>query len=78
MALREQDPRPAVRDAQGRPAQFRPVLGWAAVGALLLAFELFVLVRWVAGASFRPTDPGLDAIDPGTGRADPQTLTSNP
>jgi hypothetical protein len=68
MTVREHDPAPVGRPAESpRPDRFRPVLGWAAVGAALLAFELYVLARWVLGANFVPTDPGPDAIDPGTG-----------
>jgi len=40
----------------------RPVLWWAGTGGLLLAFQIFVMVRWVAGPNFVPTDPGPDPI----------------
>lgn len=67
MALREQDPRPsaarrAADSGDAQPARFRPIVGWAAVGAAMFAFEIYVLARWVAGSSFAPTSPGADAI----------------
>jgi hypothetical protein len=34
----------------------------AVLGGLLLAFELYVLARWVLGPNFRPTDPGPDPL----------------
>jgi hypothetical protein len=45
--------------AAARP---RPVLYLAAVGALLLAFELFVLARWATGPHFTATPTGPDRI----------------
>jgi hypothetical protein len=48
-----------------RPSKLPPVLGWAAVGAALLAFQMFVLLRWMTGANFTPTTPGPDAISGG-------------
>lgn len=39
----------------------RPVVavkGWAALGAALLAFQAFVLVRWISGPYFKSVDPG--------------------
>jgi hypothetical protein len=42
------------------PAQPRPVLYLAAVGALLIAFELSVLGRWVTGPNFKATPTGVD------------------
>jgi hypothetical protein len=38
------------------------VLWWASAGVLLLAFQIFVLTRWVAGPNFKATDPGPDVL----------------
>lgn len=40
----------------------RPVLWWASAGVLLLAFQVFVLARWVFGSNFKATDPGADEL----------------
>lgn len=40
----------------------RPVVFWAVLGALFLAFQLMVLGRWVTGPNFVSTDPGPDPI----------------
>jgi hypothetical protein len=40
----------------------RPVLGWAAAGAVLLAFQIFVMARWVLGPNFKSTPPGPDRL----------------
>lgn len=39
-----------------------PVVYWAAAGAVLLAFQVYVLGRWVTGPNFKATvpDPGSD------------------
>jgi Spirocyclase AveC-like len=58
-------PSPTVEPA---PPRSRPVVTFAGVGALLLAFELYVLARWVAGPNFKPTPPGPDPIS-GAGQA---------
>ena len=47
-------------EQQGRPT--RPVLWWATVGGVLLAFQVFVLARWVFGPNFTSTDPGPDEL----------------
>jgi hypothetical protein len=44
------------------PRRLRPVVAWAVVGAAVLAFEVFVLARWVSGPLFEtvpvgPSDP---------------------
>lgn len=35
-----------------------PVKAWAATGAVILAFEAWVLVKWVSGPHFEQVDPG--------------------
>lgn len=40
--------------------QPRPVLMWAALGAALLVFQLFVLARWIFGPHFTSTPTGSD------------------
>lgn len=40
----------------------RPILFWASAGALLLAFEIVVLARWIFGSRFVATDPGPDPL----------------
>jgi hypothetical protein len=55
--------RPGVDDKAPRP--WRPVLAWAAAGALLLVFEAVVLGRWVLGPNFKSTPPGPDQIPAG-------------
>ena len=47
-----------------KPHSPRPVLWWAAVGGALLAFQVFVMSRWVFGPNFVSTDPGPDPIPP--------------
>lgn len=44
---------------------WRPVIGWATAGAVLLAFEAIVLARWVFGPNFKSTSPGPDQISRG-------------
>jgi hypothetical protein len=39
-----------------------PVLGWAAAGVVLLAFQIFVMARWVLGPNFKSTPPGPDQL----------------
>jgi Spirocyclase AveC-like len=52
--------------ADGQLARsWRPVIGWATAGAVLLAFEAVVLARWVFGPNFKSTPPGPDQISPG-------------
>lgn len=49
--------------AQSQGARrFNPALAWSLVGAAMLAFEFFVLARWISGPYFTPTDPGPDPI----------------
>lgn len=39
-----------------------PVAIWATIGVLILAFQLYVLGKWVTGPYFVATDPGPDPI----------------
>lgn len=48
------------------PSRFAPVRVWALVGAVMLAFEVYVLARWLTGGGLRPADPGPDVVGPGT------------
>jgi hypothetical protein len=56
---------PAVEPTSPRS---RPVVTFAVVGALLLAFEVYVLARWATGPNFKSTPPGPDPI-PGAEQA---------
>jgi Spirocyclase AveC-like len=47
------------------PRSWRPVVAWAAAGAVLLSFETVVLARWVFGPNFKSTPPGPDQISSG-------------
>lgn len=47
-------------------AKPRAVLYWATVGALLIAFEAYVLIRWVTGPNLERTPTGPDTISDGT------------
>ena len=59
-----QDARPQVRAGadDAVPPSWRPVLAWAAAGAVLRGFEIVVLARWVLGPNFKSTPPGPDQI----------------
>lgn len=47
------------------PRQINPVLVWAMVGALFMAFELYVWGTWVGSANFgRVTVTGADSVSP--------------
>ena len=59
-------PRVRVAETAGQQPRLRPVLVWAAVGAVLLAFELFVLIKWLGGPNLTATKPGPDRISDGT------------
>lgn len=55
-------PTAAPRAEAVEPRRLRPVVAWAVVGAAVLAFEVFVLARWVTGPLFEtvpvgPSDP---------------------
>jgi hypothetical protein len=54
--------RPAVRVEAPAEARNKPVVVWAVVGGLMLAFELFVLARWVFGDNFVRTPSGPDTV----------------
>jgi hypothetical protein len=47
-------------DQQARPP--RPVLWWSGAGVAVLAFQVFVLAKWVFGPNFTSTDPGPDPL----------------
>jgi hypothetical protein len=58
---------PAIRTIADAGAEKpRPVLYWALAGALLLAFEIYVLTRWVAGPNLESTPTGPDQVSSGT------------
>jgi Spirocyclase AveC-like len=57
--------RPAA-PAEEAAARTRPVLIWATIGGLLVAFEAFVLARWILGANFTATKPGPDGVSGAT------------
>jgi hypothetical protein len=48
--------RPTV-ESSARARPFRPVLLWASIGGLILAFQIYVLARWITGPHFTPTHP---------------------
>ena len=58
-------PPEAVAPAPRVPERPRPVLYLAAIGALLLAFEIYVLTRWVTGPHLTATPTGPDPISSG-------------
>ncbi|NMO91680.1 spirocyclase AveC family protein [Actinomycetospora sp. TBRC 11914] len=47
---------PSIEDVE--PRRTRPVNVWAVVGAVIIAFEVWVLIRWVSGPYFVRVDPG--------------------
>jgi len=47
------------------PRSWRPVIAWAAAGAVLIVFEIVVLGLWVFGPNFKSTPPGPDQISSG-------------
>ena len=47
-------------DQQAR--QLCPVLWWSSAGVVLLAFQAFVLAKWIFGPNFVSTDPGRDEL----------------
>lgn len=44
----------------------RPIVAWGIAGALMIAFELYVLGRWVTGPHLKTTPTGADSISSGT------------
>lgn len=49
--------------AAGKP---RPVLYWAVIGAAMIAFQVFVLGKWVSGPNLKQTPTGPDEISSGS------------
>ncbi|HEY7053648.1 MAG TPA: spirocyclase AveC family protein [Mycobacterium sp.] len=47
----------AVLGTQTQP-KFRPVMAWACVGGAILAFQLYVWIRWITGPNFERVPPG--------------------
>jgi hypothetical protein len=47
--------------------QPRPIVALAVVGALIFAFMVFVLGRWIFGPNFKSTPTGPDPISDGQG-----------
>ena len=50
-----------------------PVKWWAALGAGILAFQAFVLARWLTGPYFKHVDPGPTPL-PGWMKVRPDVL----
>ncbi|MGH2555197.1 MAG: spirocyclase AveC family protein [Actinomycetota bacterium] len=46
--------------APGRRAQ--PIKWWAGLGAASLAFEIYLVIRWITSGNFRPTPGGPDEV----------------
>lgn len=44
---------------------FRPVIFWAVLGFIFLAFQIYVLGKWLGGPYFVATDPGPDPVSQG-------------
>ncbi len=40
----------------------RPILWWSSAGFVLLAFQVFVLVKWICGPNFTSTAAGPDVL----------------
>jgi hypothetical protein len=54
-------PAPISGDQKASPAEpskTKPIVIWATLGALMLAFEAFVIIRWVTGPYFTRVEPG--------------------
>lgn len=56
-----------IATGRARPAplidtKLAPIGVWAALGVLILLFQLYVLGRWITGPNFVPTPTGPDAI----------------
>jgi hypothetical protein len=43
-----------------QPRKLVPVKAWALVGALILTFQAYVMVKWLTGPYTQPVDPGPD------------------
>lgn len=59
--IAEQAP-PATGSPRTGPRSPRPVLLWASAGVAALAFQVFVLARWVLGPDFTATPTGDDPL----------------
>jgi len=46
------------RPSPVEPPKTKPVVVWATLGALLLAFEAWIIIRWVTGPYFVRVEPG--------------------
>jgi hypothetical protein len=51
-------PREAVQETIIEERVALPVKVWATVGALVLAFEIFVIAKWITGPNFTPVHTG--------------------
>lgn len=59
MSVRDVATRPVKAGAPARPpAGFRPVLGWAWLGACFVALFAYLILRWVTSSTFEPTPAG--------------------
>jgi hypothetical protein len=54
----------AARPVADADRPISPVRGWAALGATVLAFQAFVLIRWMSGPYFNHVDPGPTPLPP--------------
>jgi hypothetical protein len=45
-----------------RPARNRPVVWWAALGAVAIAFQVYVYIAWIASSDFTRTRTGADRV----------------
>lgn len=50
------------RPQDRRPARSRPVLWWAGLGAVAVAFQAYVYIAWIASDDFKPTPTGADPV----------------
>src|SRR5258708_28653939 len=55
-------PREAVRETAIEEREALPVKVWAAIGGLVLAFEAFVMVKWITGPNFTPVHTGVTPV----------------
>jgi hypothetical protein len=57
LGIRGSEPAEAIADSRAKP-----IVIWATLGALLLAFEFFVLAKWVTGPHLTATKTGPDKV----------------